>query len=210
MLGFPKATEMSRPLPKKAIFGKFKPAPAARLLFDREIHRLALAGEVSPATVNIAAGAHVSAFYVVLVSLKGAGCDRKNLALLGQLIPQNLLFVLEHEGQARLAAYRAGRVVQSAWKPLAEWVINLTGLDLDRVWENIIVQIGGLEVAEGRTLDEQLAVDEAREKALRRIERLEKQARKEQQPRRKWDMAEEISRLVELVDDFRRLNKTVG
>jgi len=195
VLGLPKIAEMNRPLPKKSIFGKFKPAPAARLLFDREIYRLALVAEVSPATVNIAAGTEVSAFYVVLVSLKGAECDQKNLALLGKLIPQNMLFVLEHEGQARLATYRAGLVVQSAWKPLEEWVINLAGLDLDRVWENIIVQIGGLEVAEGRTLDEQLAVDGVREKLLLRIERLEKQARNEKQPRRKWDIAEEVKKL---------------
>jgi hypothetical protein len=186
---------MSRPLPKKAIFEKFKPAPAARQLFDREIHRLILVGEVSPATVNIAAGEQISAFYVVLVSLKGAECDQKNLALLGKLIPRNMLFVLEHGGQARLAAYRAGRVVQSAWKPLEEWVINLTGLDLDSVWKNIIIQIGGLEVAEGRTLDEQLADDEARAKILRRIDRLEKQARNEKQPRRKWELVEEAQKL---------------
>ena len=186
---------MSRPLPKKAIFERFKPAPAARQRFDAEIHRLALVNEVSPATVNIAAGENVSAFYVVLVSLKSAGCDQKNLALLGKLIDQNMLFVLEHGGQARLAVNRAGLVVQSAWKPLEEWVIDLVGLDLDSVWENIIIQIGGLEIAEGKTLDEQLAAEEEQEKRLRQIERLEKQARSEKQPRRKWEMVQEVGRL---------------
>jgi hypothetical protein len=185
VLGLPKATEISRPLPKKAIFEKFKPSPAERQRFDAEIHRLALVGEVSPATVNIAAGPSVTAFYVVLASLKSRKCDQKNLALLSKLIPQNMLFVLEYEGQARLAAWRAERVVQSEWKPLDEWSINLAGLDLDSVWENIIIQIGGLEIAEGNTLDEQLANDEAREKLRLRIERLEKQARSEKQPRRK-------------------------
>ena len=195
MLGLPKTTEMGRPLSKKAIFERFKPAPAAKQRFDAEIHRLALVNEVSPSTVNIAVGENISAFYVVLVSLKSAGCDQKNLALLGKLIDQNMLFVLEHGGQARLAVNRAGLVVQSAWKPLEEWAIDLTGLDLDSVWENIIIQIGSLEIAEGKTLDEQLADDEERERRLRQIEWLEKQARNEKQPRRKWELAEEVKQL---------------
>ena len=191
----PKATELNRPLPKKAIFDRFRPNPADRQRFDTEIRRLAIVHELSPATTNIAAGESVSAFYVVLVSLKGAECNKKNLLLLAKLIDQNMLFVLEHEGRARLAVCRTGRVVQSAWKSLEEWDIRLTGLNLDAVWENIITQIGNVEIAEGSTLDEQLVADEERGKLLRKIEWLEKQARSEKQPRRKWELAEEAAHL---------------
>jgi len=195
MIGLPKATEMNRPLPKKAIFDRFKPSPADRQRFDTEIRRLAIVNELSPATTNIAAGESVGVFYVVLVSLKGAECDKKNLLLLAKLIDQNMLFVLEHEGRARLAVCRAGKVVQSDSKPLEEWDIRLTGLNLDAVWENIITQIGNVEIAEGSTLDEQLAADEERGKLLRRIEQLEKQARNEKQPRRKWELVEAVQKL---------------
>ena len=195
MLGLPKATEMSRPLPKKTIFDRFKPNPADRQRFDAEIRRLAIVHELSPATTNIAAGESVNAFYVVLVSLRDKECDKKNLLLLAKLIEQNMLFVLEHEGSARLAVCRAGKVVQSDSKPLDEWDIRLAGLNLEAVWENLIVQIGGLEIAEGKTLDEQLTDDAGREKLLKKIERLEKQARSEKQPRRKWELAEEVARL---------------
>jgi hypothetical protein len=198
MLGLPKTTEMSRQLPKNAVFDRFKPSTADRQRFDTDIRRLAIAHEVSAATVNIAAGESVTAFYVVLVSLRSAECDKKNLALLSKLIDQNMLFVLEYDGKARLAAYRADRVVQSDWKPLDEWTLNLTGLNLDSVWENIIAQIGGITIAEGNTLDEQIIIDEERRKLLRRIEQLEKQARRERQPRRKWELAEEIRRQKEL------------
>ena len=202
MLGLPKATEMSRPLPKKAIFDKFKPPPADRQRFDGEIRRLAIVHEVSPTTTNIAAGESVAAFYVVLVSLKSADCDKKNLLLLAKLIDQKMLFVLEHEGMARLAVCRAGKVIQSDSKQLDGWDIRLTGLNLEAVWENIITQTGGVEIAEGKTLDEQLAADEERGKLLKKIERLEKQARSEKQPRRKWELVEEARRLIKIVDNF--------
>jgi len=197
MLGLPKATEMNRLLPKKSIFGKFKPKPGDRQRFDAEIRRLAIVHELSPTTTNIAAGKSVNAFYVVLVSLKGTQCDKKNLLLLAKLIDQNMLFVLEHEGMARLAVCRAGKVVQSDSKPLDEWDVRLAGLNLDAVWENLIVQIGGVEIAEGKTLDEQLAIDEERGKLLKKIELLEKQARSEKQPRRKWDFVIQAKTLKE-------------
>jgi hypothetical protein len=132
---------------------------------------------------------------MALVNLRSAECDKKNLALLSKLIEQNMLFVLEHDGLARLAVFRAGKVIESGEKPLNEWRISLTGLNLTSVWENIIVQIGGLTIAEGNTLDEQITADEERAKTLRRIKQLEKQARTEKQPRRKWELAEEAKRL---------------
>jgi len=195
MLGLPKATEMNRPLPKKAIFDKFKPNAADRQRFDADIRRLAIVGEVSTATSNIAAGDAVQSFYVVLVNLRSAKCDKKNLALLSKLIEQNMLFVLEHDGMVRLAVFRAGKVLESSENPLNDWHISLTGLNLNSVWENIIIQIGGVTIAEGNTLDEQIAADEERAKLLRRIEQLERQARAEKQPRRKWELAEEIRKL---------------
>jgi hypothetical protein len=73
--------------------------------------------------------------------------------------------------------------------------VSLTGLNLDSVWENVIVLIGGVTITEGNTLDEQIAADEERAKTLRRIEHLEKKARSEKQPRRKWEFAEETKKL---------------
>jgi hypothetical protein len=62
------------------------------------------------------------------------------------------------------------------------------------------VQIGGITVAEGNTLDEQIVADEEREKFMRRVEQLEKQARTEKQPRRKWELAEEVKRLKQQME----------
>jgi hypothetical protein len=194
MLRLPKATEMSRPLPKKAIFDKFRPSTKDRQRFDADIKKLAIVGEVSTATSHIAAGDSVKTFYVVLVNLRGTACDSKNLIMLSKLIDQNMLFVLEHGGMARLAVFRA-KILESDEKPLEEWRVSLLGLNLDNVWENIIAQVGGVTVVDGKTLDEQIAADEERSKTLRRIEQLEKQARIEKQPRRKWELVEEAKQL---------------
>jgi len=75
------------------------------------------------------------------------------------------------------------------------WNMRLTGLNLEAVWENLIVQTGEIEIAEGKTLDEQLTADEERKKLLKKIEQLERQARSEKQPRRKRELAAEVEKL---------------
>ncbi len=195
MLGLPKATELAKALPKKVIYDRFKPSPTDRKLFDEQINRMSIVHEISPQTVAIKESAGVSAVYVVLVALKTTECDKKNIVLLSKLIDQRMLFVLQSEDTARLAVYRAEKVLMSESKPLADWKLSLNGLDLEAVWENIIAQIGGIDLTDGVDLDATIAENSRKEKLLKQITALEKKAMIERQPRRKWELAEEIRRL---------------
>lgn len=195
MLGLPKATELAKALPKKAIFDRFKPSPTDRRLFDEQINRMSIVHEISSQTVAIKESADVSAVYVVLVALKTTECDKKNIALLSKLIDQRMLFVLQSGDTAQLAVYRAEKVLMSESKPLTDWKLSLSGLDLEAVWENIIAQIGGIDLAGGKDLDTTIAENDRQEKLQKQITALEKKAMTERQPRRKWELAEEIRRL---------------
>jgi len=195
MLGLPKSTELARPLPKKAVFDKFKPNAADRKLFDGQISRMSIVAEISPQTAAVTASEDVSAVYVVHVTMKTAECDKKNIALLSKLINQRMLFVLQYGDKTRLAVYRAGKVLISESKPLEEWKLSLSGLDLGAIWENVIAQIGGIDLSDGKDIDAVIIENERREKLQKQIESLEKKAMSEQQPHRKWEFAEEIKRL---------------
>jgi len=195
MLGLPKATELSRQLPKKAVFEMFKPSTADRKLFDEQINRMAIVSEISSQTLAVTASEEVAAIYVVLISLKVAECDKKNIALLSRLIDQRMLFVLQYGDSTRLAAYRAGKVLVSDSKPLKDWVLQLTGLDLEGIWENAIAQIGGIDLTDGKDLDDTIIKSDRRDKLSKKIEALEKKAMSEKQARRKWELAEEVKKL---------------
>jgi hypothetical protein len=172
--GLPNSTQISKQLPKKAIFDKFKPKSEDRKLFDEQISRLAFIAEISPRSMNIAVSGSVSAIFVIHATLKTSECDKKNILLLSKLIEQNMLFVLEYEEKARLVVCYAGKMFQTAIKPLDELEIKLLGNNLDSVWETIIADIGKVDVSEELTLAEQIAVDDERQKLLAKIERLEK------------------------------------
>lgn len=197
MLGLPKATELSKALPKKAIFDRFKPSPADRKLFDEQINRMAIVAEISPQTVALKASADVSAIYVILVTLKVSACDKRNIALLSKLIDQRMVFALQYEDTVRLAVYRAERVLISDSRPADAWRLSLSGLDLTAVWENIIAEVGGIDLSAQKSLDITIAENERREKLIKQIATLEKKTLNEHQPRRKWEYANQIKELKE-------------
>ena len=101
MLGLPKSTEMSKQLPKKAVYAKFQMNTAAKEKIDADISRIAIVNEISPDKINIPAGEEVKNFFVLLVTLKKKNFDEKNIAILSKLIPQNILFILEYKASWR-------------------------------------------------------------------------------------------------------------
>jgi hypothetical protein len=41
----------------------------------------------------------------------------------------------------------------SETKSLIEWKLNINGLDLEAVWENVIARIAGINLVSGKSLD---------------------------------------------------------
>ena len=141
MLGLPKSTELNKQLPKKAIYAKFNMNRVAKEKFDDDIKKLVIVNEISPLTTAIANGEEISSFFVMHVSLKSESFDEKNITLISKLINQNILFVLEYEGKAKIALYYT-KLMQTDWTKVEELTIQLKGLNLDSVWQNIVVQVG--------------------------------------------------------------------
>ena len=194
MLNLPKSTELSKQLPKKAIYEKFNMNTAAKDKFDTDISRINIVAEISPNTVNIAKGETVSAIYVLQVILKQKEFDNRTISQISKLIEQNMLLVLDCDGERKLAIHHT-KLIQSDWTPIEACSVSLTGLNLDTVWENLITQVGSIEVEQGHSLDEQIAADEKRAKLEKEIARLEKQARNEKQPKKKFELVEKIKKL---------------
>ena len=201
MLGLPKATELSKQLPKNAIYAKFQMNTAEKAKIDADILRITIVNEVSTEKVHIAAGEQVKSFFVLLVALKKKDFDDKTIITISKLIPKNMLLVLECGDEAKLATYHT-KLMQTEWKWKEALSVELKGLNLDSVWENIIMQIGGITIDQGNTLDEQIAVDEQRQKIEKEISKLEKQARAERQPKKKFEIVQRVKALKKLIKEL--------
>ena len=197
MFQLPPATAINKPLYKKAVFEKFNLKAAERDRFDADISRMALVARVSPATVPaLTKGKEIEGFYVLQVALKRKDYDSKNILMLQKLIPQKMVFAMQHEEQTQFCIFHT-RLQQSEWMPTSETAIPLQGLSLDDVWNNIVATIGGLDAQAEETIEEQIIHREQQDKLLRQIESLEKQCRTEKQTRRKYELHQKIQQLKE-------------
>ena len=201
MYGLPTSTEVKKQLPKKAIYAKFNMPTSQREHFDADIARLDIVGMVSSKTVPaLAEGEEVKEIYIVAVQLKRKEYDTKNIALLTKLIPQKMVFALHYEEAVQFAIYHT-KLITSEWQLITHnsSLITLQGLNLDAVWDNIVKEIGGIEVSEGNTLSEQIKANEKQIKLLAQIKALERKIANEKQPRRKREYFEQIKRIKQSI-----------
>ena len=84
------------------------------------------------------------------------------------------------------------KLIQSDWQKTADCTVTLRSLDLSAVWQCVVTQVDEIHVEGGNTLEQQIAVDEQRAKVQKEVARLEKLARKKMQPKKKFELAQEL------------------
>ena len=197
MYGLPQSTEIKKQLPKKAIYAKFNMPTSQREHFDADIARIDIEVGVSKVTVPaLAEGEEIKEFYVLGIQLKRKEYDPKNILMLTKLLPHKMIFALHYEDEIQFAIYHT-KLITSEWQLITHnsSLITLQGLNLDSVWDNIVKQIGHIEVQEGNTLTEQIKANEEQTKLLAQIKMLERKMANEKQPRRKREYFEQIKKL---------------
>ena len=195
MYSLPQCTQLKRQIPKKKVFEKFEWNTAQRDSFDADVARMDIVAVVSIKTLPaLSEGVDVKEFYVLNVQLKRKDYNPKNIELLTKLIPQKLVFALLYENEVQFAVYHT-ELVKSDWQNAEEAKLQVQGLNVDAVWENIVKNIGQITIQEGSTLTEQIAVNIQKDKLLAQIASLEKKMLNEKQPRRKREYFEQIKKL---------------
>lgn len=197
MFKLPEVTELKKALPKAQIYRKFELTNAQAAKFDADISRIDIVNEVSTRTIPaIQEGQKVKSFYLLSVTLKTKDYDPRNIERIAKLISQNLIFALQFEEEIQLAVFWE-KLFSTKWMPETKATIELSGLNFDDVWENIIKKIEGGEWNNDLTLEENIEIKEKQEKLQEEIERLEKLARKEVQPKKKFELVNQKRKLEE-------------
>ena len=198
MLGLPASTEIHTLITKKKVYEHFGAdmSPDRRKKFDADVARMVLTNEISPASTILAPGENVQNFFVLQVLLKSKNFDAQNIARLARLFGQRLILVLEAENQQRLAVWQT-KLILTDWAEPNAFTLPLEGTNLDKAWENAVSRIAGIELQQDKTLDEQLATAAQREKLQKEIAKLEKLARAEKQPKKKFELVQKIKQLKE-------------
>lgn len=193
MFGLPVSTEIRKQVPKTVLYDKFAAelTGARKKSFENDISRILVVNEISSASVNIREGENIKSIFAVMIELKTKEYNEKNIVLITKLFQQSMLLILHHEEEYQLAIYQT-KLLHSDWVHEPERVLKLEGLDLDTVWQNLVIQISGVVPEKYHTLDQQIEIESEKEKLKKQIVLLESQARKESQAKKKYEIHERL------------------
>lgn len=202
MFNLPVTTDVQKVINKKTIFEHLNLSTSDRKLFDEQIAKITIVSEISPKTVNIAITENDPFIFILLIQLKSQNCDKRNIDLLAKVINQRLLFALQYRDEMYFAAKRADRVLFSKRQSLNKWDLRLEGLNLNYIWNQLTIDIFDISIRKGKTIDESILLNEQRSKLQEQINRLDKKARIESQPRRKREFVEEVRKLQKQLEEI--------
>lgn len=207
MLGFPQTTEFNKRIPKQKFYENIEVSPALKRVFVEQIKLIHWRNKLAESTLNISPGQAVKEIEVIEIKLAQPQIDEAVLRQIDKEIPYHILFILSCGSKVQAwtgykeaaefgkAAFKVNRYYHTEWMFEDELTLEIDGLNLDAVWDNFILQVGGVELEQGNSLDEQIAFDERKEKLIKEIEKLEKQARNEKQPNKKFELAQKVKAL---------------
>lgn len=214
MLGFPQTTEFNKRIPKQKLYENMEVSPALKRVFVERIKLIHWRNKLAVSTMNIAPGEAVTEIEVIEIKLASPQLNEAVLRQIDKEIPYHILFILSFDGKVQAwtgykeateggnKAFKVNKYYHTEWIPEYELNLKIEGLNMDAVWENLIIQVGGVEVAQGKSLDEQIQIDDQKAKLQKEIEKLEKQARNEKQPNKKFQLAQQVKTLKKQLDEL--------
>lgn len=204
---FPKKTEFNRRIPKQKFYENLDLSPQIKKAFVDQIQTIIWKNKLSADTCNFLAGKEVPEFEVFRIELRSEKLDEGVFRVLDSQIPYHILYELAFDGKVQYWIRHINLTNADQGKPKtvtyfhSPWMnedavdIELRGFTLDDIWNGLIAQIGSIHIEDGNTLDEQIQANAERAMLDKEIARLEKLARKESQPKKKFELVQKINAL---------------
>ncbi len=198
MVNFPKATIFNRRIPKQKFYDKLNISGQLEQQFIKEINTIWWKNKLSPETINVGAGKYVKEIEVIEINLKEQHVSKGIVEAVDKGIPYHIVFIARYKdlGQIwisfkeeiknREGKFKVDTYYKTGWIKYDALSLEITGLDLDRVYENFLVQVAGgkLQMSlAGKQLTIKEAVQRAKEKERLEslIKTLENKIRNEKQ-----------------------------
>ena len=206
MLGLPSATEYNKRIPKQKFYENLTVTPALKRIFTEQVQSVIWANKIAPSTMNISVGKEVTEIEAFRIMLNSDSLDESALRQMDRQIPYHILFVLEYNEKVQIwigykeqsagdNAFKVNKYYHTEWLDEQSASVKIEGFDMDKVYENLVRQIGGFENNTDDSLGKQIADKERREKLEMEIAKLEKLARAEKQPKKKFELVQNIKKL---------------
>ena len=195
---FPKSTEFNKRIPKTKFYEHIELGRKIKDSFVQEIESIIWANKIAPSTVNISVGEKVTEIQVFRIILKQSDFNKDVLKTIDEQIPYHILFIVccrdkeqawigyKEQSSSESRAFKVDSYYHTAWQKPEELDLTIEGLNMDAVYENFVKQISAASAP-------------VRKKLQKQIEKLERQLKKETQPRKKFELYNKLKELKKSV-----------
>lgn len=221
MLGFPKTTDFGRVIPKEKFYQKMNVDTALEKLFISDIEKIIWQNKLSSKTINVDVGKKVIEIDVLEIRQKTNAFNYKLIEFIDKNAPHHTVFVLTFEGKSQICiSYKEGlenkegkfkinAFYKTEYSETDNLTLDITGLNLDKVYENFILQVAGdrLKFADDVSIKDAITKLAEIEKLEKEIVVLENRIRKEKQFNVQVRLNGELRKLKEKMEGLSNGNK---
>jgi hypothetical protein len=191
MINFPGNTLIKRRLPKEAFYKHLSLSAALKSKFVSDVDCIILENSLTRKNLNLARDIEIKEIMLLSITLKKQNFDGKIVEAIARQNPHQLIFLLIYGNEFQLAVYQS-RLYRTDWMKEKDLSLTLSGNTLDEIWDNLVRQtaISSKTVLsrKDQTIHEQLKMQDEINRLHMVIQKTEKAAWKEQQPKKRFEL----------------------
>lgn len=211
MIKLPKSTEFNKKIPKQKFYDNLDVSTKLKRSFIDDIDGVYWRNKISEDTINIRAGEEVQEIQIFLIELKEKDLDEKVLLQIDREVPYHIVFILSYGELYKLAigykeealsgtnTFKVAEYYYSDWLEEGDLSLDLRGLNLDKVYENFLKDIRGInfQPSENESITDLVERDRQVEALKKEIDKLRNKRRKTKQLNKKMKISDQIRQVEE-------------
>ena len=210
MIVFPKSTFVGKPVPKTAFYRNLEVNAKMKQRFVDSVESITWTAKLAPSTLSVADGKTVHEIAVFRIELKGETVPTDVLVFIDRQMPRHTLFLLQHDDDfcllvnykewhdAANTLFDIVKTFQTGWTSADKLSLSLDGQDMDAVYSAIVKQVAGADItSEAKDIHTAVAQTKEQEALRQKIAALEAKIAKERQPKKKFELHQQLVKLKE-------------
>jgi hypothetical protein len=202
MIDFPESTKTNRRIPKEAFYKHLSLSTALKSKFVSDISRIVAENSLTKENLNLVKDSEIKEILLLSIELKKQDYDQRIIEAIAKGNPHKLVFLMSYEDQKQLAVYYQ-KLYMTEWMSEAKVELHLSGDSLEDIWSGLVRQIAigpDTQISSKMSLDDQLMRQDEIVQLQQQIKKLEKAAWRETQPKKKFDLYQDLKKHKEQLE----------
>jgi len=216
MINFPKSTEFNKKIAKQKFYNKLQVSSRLERQFVKEIDNIYWKNKLSAETLNVNEGSSVKEIEIIEINLKEKNIGQNIMEFIDREIPYHIVFILRYEqlgqiyisykedSKSRQAKFKVDSYFKTGWVDYNDLSLKINGLNLDKIYENFIIQVAEdkLPIENSKDLKEAVSISKDRDKLLAYADSLENKIKNEKQFNIQVKLAAELREVKNQLKEF--------